>query len=50
MMLDWFDGKEAAGRIRSAVEKVLSNPENATPDLRGRLSTTQLTELVVEAL
>jgi 3-isopropylmalate dehydrogenase len=50
MMLDWFDAKEAAGRIRSAVEKVLSNPENATPDLRGRLSTTQLTELVVEAL
>ena len=53
MMLDWFDEpvyRQGAARIHSAVETVLSNPHNATPDLRGRLTTRELTNRIVEAL
>lgn len=53
MMLEWFGEPaciEGAKRIRSAVETVLSNPANATPDLRGRLSTSELTDRILKAL
>jgi 3-isopropylmalate dehydrogenase len=53
MMLDWFgepECKSGAARIRTAVETVLANPENATPDLQGRMNTRELTDRVVEAL
>jgi 3-isopropylmalate dehydrogenase len=53
MMLEWlghpelFDG---AARIRCAVETVLANPANRTPDTGGRLSTQQMTEKIMEHL
>jgi 3-isopropylmalate dehydrogenase len=53
MMLDWFGEPECrsgAARIRAGVETVLGNPENATPDLHGRLSTKELTDRILGAL
>jgi len=53
MMLEWLGGEEttaAAGRIRHAVERVLADPSNATPDLGGTLTTRELTDRVIEAL
>jgi len=53
MMLEWlghpelFDG---AARIRCAVETVLADPANRTPDTGGRLSTQQMTEKIMEHL
>jgi len=53
MMLEWlghpelFDG---AARIRCAVETVLADPANRTPDTGGRLSTQQMTEKIMERL
>jgi 3-isopropylmalate dehydrogenase len=53
MMLDWLDHPETvrgARMIESAVARALANPANATLDLGGRLSTTELTAQVVGAL
>jgi 3-isopropylmalate dehydrogenase len=53
MMLEWLGGDEllqAAGRIRKAVAKAYMDPANATPDLRGKLTTTQMTDRVLEFL
>lgn len=53
MMLEWFDTAETrkgGALIRRAVEKVCENPANATPDLGGTLSTTQMGDLVLRAL
>jgi 3-isopropylmalate dehydrogenase len=53
MMLEWLEGEDlraCAARIRSAVERVMSNPDNATPDLGGSRTTEQLTEAVIAAL
>lgn len=53
MMLEWFAEpacRDAATRIRAAIEQVLANPENATPDLGGKLTTRQLTDRIREAL
>jgi 3-isopropylmalate dehydrogenase len=53
MMLEWlghpelFDG---AARICCAVETVLADPANRTPDTGGRLSTQQMTEKIMERL
>jgi 3-isopropylmalate dehydrogenase len=53
MMLDWLPG-EAASRgaemIRSAVEQVMGDPANATPDLGGKLTTQALGERIAAAL
>ncbi len=49
MMLDWF-GEPAAARIRKAVETVLSDASNATPDLGGTMTTRALTQKVIDAL
>lgn len=53
LMLEWFgdvDSLAAAGRIRRAVELVMSDAANATGDLRGGLSTRELTGKIVGAL
>jgi 3-isopropylmalate dehydrogenase len=53
MMLEWLqqeDLRACAARIRTAVERVMSNPDNATPDLGGNRTTGQLTEAVIAAL
>ena len=51
MMLDWLDHPEArrgAGIIRSAVETVLSRPENRTADLGGRTTTREMGERITQ--
>ena len=53
LMLDWLQDPElsrGAARIRRAVERVLANPENRTPDLKGSLSTSAMGDLVVAHL
>ncbi len=53
LMLEWFgdvDSLSAAGRIRRAVELVMSDAANATGDLKGGLSTRELTAKIVGAL
>jgi 3-isopropylmalate dehydrogenase len=53
MMLEWLGHPElldGAARIRSAVEAVLADPANRTPDTGGRMSTQQMTEKIMEQL
>ena len=53
MMLEWFDMLETArggAMIRSAVERVLAEPSNATRDLGGPLSTREMGDGILEAL
>lgn len=53
MMLEWLGHPELCGgavRIRSAVEAVLADPTNRTPDTGGRLSTERMTERIIEQL
>jgi len=53
MMLEWLGHPElleGAARIRFAVEAVLADPANRTPDTGGRLSTQQMTEKIMEQL
>lgn len=49
MMLDFLDLREAAERIRHAVERTLDDGLG-TPDLGGNLSTTQLADEVIQRL
>ncbi len=48
-MLEWLGLKEAAGRIRQAVERVLVQ-KRTTPDLGGALTTTQMGEAICAEL
>ena len=53
MMLEWLGHPElldGATRIRCAVETVLVDPANRTPDTGGRLSTQQMAEKIMEHL
>ena len=53
MMLEWLGQPElleGAARIRRAVETVLADPANRTPDTGGRLSTRQMTDKIRECL
>jgi 3-isopropylmalate dehydrogenase len=53
MMLEWLAKPEmvrGAQRIRAAVEAVLADPRNRTPDMGGALTTRQLTDQVVAVL
>ena len=53
MMLDWLKGDElraCADRVGNAVERVMSDPANATPDLGGNRTTQQLTDEGIAAL
>ncbi|HEU0291749.1 MAG TPA: isocitrate/isopropylmalate dehydrogenase family protein [Anaerolineales bacterium] len=49
MMLDYLKESESAQRLRSAVNDCIANGES-TPDLGGTLTTTQVTESVIERL
>lgn len=53
MMLEWLDHPETrrgAEMIQRAVESVLSDPTNRTPDVRGKLSTTQMADRILAAI
>jgi 3-isopropylmalate dehydrogenase len=53
MMLDWLEHPVAAlgaQRIHRAVEAVLADPANRTPDLGGSLTTTQMADKVIANL
>lgn len=53
MMLEWLPGEETsrgAAMIRRAVEAALANPANATPDIGGELTSSQMTDRVLAAL
>jgi 3-isopropylmalate dehydrogenase len=53
MMLEWLARprtKDAAGAIRQAVSAVLADPSQRTPDLGGKLSTSQMTDAVIARL
>ncbi|MEP7367461.1 MAG: isocitrate/isopropylmalate dehydrogenase family protein [Acidobacteriota bacterium] len=53
MMLEWFGDREsveAAAITRHAVETVLADAANATPDLGGKLTTNELTALIEAAI
>jgi len=53
MMLEWLAHPETvrgAQLIEAAVARVLADPARATADLGGKLSTTQMTKLVIAAL
>ena len=53
LMLEWLDHPETldgALRIRHAVESALADPVNRTPDLGGKLTTTQMGARIVGAL
>ncbi|MDX2151946.1 MAG: isocitrate/isopropylmalate dehydrogenase family protein [Bryobacteraceae bacterium] len=50
MMLDWLGAGTAARRIEEAVRAVLGDPTRRTRDMRGSLSTEQMTEAILGAL
>lgn len=49
MMLDWLEERRAAGRIRAAVERCIAAGDR-TPDLGGKLTTTEMADRVIAAL
>ena len=49
MMLDWLDQKQGAVAIQQAVEGTLKDGAR-TPDLGGRLSTSQMTDAIIQNL
>ena len=49
MMLDWLGEASAAGMIRAAVDRALADG-NLTPDVGGQLSTSQMTQAIVNRL
>jgi homoisocitrate dehydrogenase len=49
MMLDYLNEAESASRLRSAVNECIANNES-TPDLGGCLTTSQVTERVIQRL
>jgi 3-isopropylmalate dehydrogenase len=53
MMLEWLEHPETvrgAGLIRHTVEAVLADPANRTPDMGGKLTTTQMAEKIIQEL
>lgn len=50
MMLDYLGEKEAAGRIRRAVERVLAEGRHLTYDLGGQTGTQEMAEAIIEAM
>lgn len=53
LMLEWLGNPETlrgATMINAAVEKALSNPDNRTSDLNGKLSTVEMTDAILSAL
>lgn len=49
MMLDWLGENPAAARVRRAVERALA-ARNLTPDVGGKMMTTQITEAIVKEI
>lgn len=49
MMLDYLGEEEGAHRIRKAIQRVLSNGKELTPDLGGSCNTKTFTEVVIHA-
>jgi isocitrate/isopropylmalate dehydrogenase len=49
MMLDWLGESTAARMIRTAVDRALAEG-NLTPDVGGKLSTSQMTQAIVNRL
>jgi 3-isopropylmalate dehydrogenase len=57
MLLDWLGKKnnnsqlkEIAELIENAIDKMIINPETRTPDIGGKLSTTEFTKKLIEQL
>ena len=53
MMLDWLPGeqvKDAGRRIRKAVAAALEDPQKRTPDMGGKLRTSEMTDAVLDQL
>jgi 3-isopropylmalate dehydrogenase len=53
LMLDWLPSDETrrgAALIQRAVERALADPRHATPDIGGSLTTSQLTDRILEVL
>jgi len=50
MMLEWLGEREAAQMIQGAVDRVCSDAANATPDLGGSMTTSQMGDLVVREI
>jgi len=53
MMLEWFDTEDTlvgAEMIQTAVRTVFADPGARTPDMGGKLTTGQMTELIRSAL
>ena len=53
MLLEWLpsgETREGAVLLRQAVERALADPAHATPDIGGRLTTTELADCVLAAL
>jgi len=49
MMLDYLNEKESAERLQNAVQACIANQES-TPDLDGNLTTTQVTERIIQRI
>lgn len=53
MMLEWLGHEQTlrGGKIlRDAISDVLSNPNHRTPDMGGKMTTEQMTQMVIDAL
>jgi 3-isopropylmalate dehydrogenase len=50
MMLEWLGETAAGGAIRAAVEDVLADPSRRTPDLGGKLSTSEMGDAIASAI
>jgi 3-isopropylmalate dehydrogenase len=53
MMLEWLarpETRDAAAAICRAVSSVLADPAKRTPDLGGKLSTSQMTDAIIAQL
>lgn len=50
MMLDYINESKAADKIRTALNRVLSNPENFTSDLGGNTSTKEFTNILINEI
>jgi 3-isopropylmalate dehydrogenase len=53
MMLEWLGHEQtvlAGRRVESAIRKVFEDPANRTPDMGGKLSTSEITNLIIDAL
>jgi len=50
MMLDYLGEQEAAGRIRAALDRVLTEGSVRTRDLGGTASTTEFTDAICRTL